>query len=156
MTTTEYARRVRDAKAEYAASIGIDDALISDIVETFYARIREHDLLGPIFAAHIADWPRHLAKMKDFWASIAIEAGRFRGNPMLKHIAIGSLERGHFDQWLALFSATLDDVVAGKEARTFFRERAGRIADSLHMGIEVQRSGLKNMRGTRARETRSC
>lgn len=142
MTTTEYAKDARRAKAEVAAQIGIDEALVSELVEIFYARIRSHKILGPIFETHVEDWPSHLQKMKNFWASIAIESGRFHGNPMRKHIAVGSLERGHFDQWLTLFSATLDDVVPGNEARTFFEDRATRIADSLNMGIQLHRNGL--------------
>lgn len=146
MSTTEYALDARAEKSRRAASIGIDDALISDLVETFYARVRADEGLGPIFDAHVADWPRHLARMKDFWASIALESGRFHGNPMHKHIAIGFLERAHFDTWLDLFSDTLDDVVPQDEARRFFRERAERIAESLRIGIEIERSGLRRNR----------
>lgn len=152
MTTTAYALQARQQKAEYAESIGIDGPLISDLVETFYARIREHELLGPIFEDHVTDWTAHLARMRDFWASIAIESGRFHGNPMIKHIAIGNLERHHFDAWLALFFATLEDVVPGELARGLFRERAARIADSLHMGIEVDRSGLDKLQRKSVRE----
>lgn len=143
--TTEYAISARRDKAEHAASIGIDDALISTLVESFYAAIRRDSLLGPIFERKVADWAAHLSRMKDFWASIALESGRFHGNPMVKHIAIGTLERRHFEAWLALFSDTLDAVVPGEAARGFFRERAARIAESLLMGIEVQRSGLKDL-----------
>lgn len=156
MPATQYAQRARQTKAEFAASIGIDDALISTIVETFYARVRRHALLGPVFEAHVADWPLHLAKMKDFWASIAMESGRFHGNPMARHIAIGSLSRAHFDQWLALFSETLDQVVERPEARDFFRERAARIADSLHMGIKIERNGFRPSSDSAVRETQSC
>ncbi|RED16004.1 group III truncated hemoglobin [Parasphingopyxis lamellibrachiae] len=152
-TTTEYAISARRDKAEHAARIGIDDALISTLVESFYAAIRRDPLLGPIFESKIADWPAHLSRMKDFWASIALESGRFHGNPMVKHIAIGTLERHHFEAWLNLFSATLDAVVPGEAARMFFQERAARIAESLLMGIEVQRSGLKDMSSQLVGET---
>lgn len=156
MPTTAFAAEARRAKADHAASLGIDEALISDLVETFYARVREDSLLGPIFAKHIADWPSHLAKMKNFWASIAIESGRFHGNPMLKHIAIGSLESRHFDHWLALFFATLEDVVSQERARAFFRQRAERIADSLLTGIELDRDGLKSPRTRTRKKHASC
>jgi hemoglobin len=152
MTTTEYAKDARRAKSDHAVQIGIDEALVSELVETFYARIRSHDLLGPIFEEHVGDWPTHLQKMKNFWASIAIESGRFHGSPMAKHIALGSLEHGHFDEWLALFSETLDDIVEGEEARAFFQERAARIAESLHMGIQLQRHGLEGPTTTTVQE----
>lgn len=156
MATTAFTAEARRAKAEHAASLGIDEPLISDLVETFYARVRKDSLLGPIFARHIGDWPSHLTKMKDFWASIAIESGRFHGNPMVKHIAIGSLESRHFDHWLTLFFETLEEVVPQEPARAYFRQRAGRIADSLLTGIELDRDGLKSPPTQSPKERASC
>lgn len=156
MPTTAFAAQARRAKSEHAAALGIDEAVISDLVETFYARVRDDSLLGPIFAARIGDWPVHLEKMKNFWASIAIESGRFHGNPMQKHIAIGSLERRHFDRWLALFDGAVEDAVPRGEARAFFRERAARIAKSLLMGIELERDGLAAAPRPAARKRASC
>lgn len=152
MTVTKFAKEARQTKAEHAALIGIDEDLISDLVETFYARIRSHTLLGPIFEQHVDDWSVHLQKMKNFWASIAVESGRFHGNPMAKHIAIGSLERRHFDAWLVLFSETLDDVVKREQAHAFFKERAAKIAESLHMGVDLHRHGLGGTKSPNTRE----
>ena len=154
--TTAFATQARRAKANHAAALGIDETLIAEIVETFYARVRADSLLGPIFETHISDWPAHLAKMKDFWASIAIESGRFHGNPMRKHIAMGSLEGHHFDHWLALFFQTLEDTIPRESARAFFRERAERIADSLLTGIEIDRDGLEPSQRPAKGENASC
>ena len=58
-SAAERRQEIQDA----AAALGIDDGYISTLVETFYARIRAHDALGPIFAAEIGDdWAPHLAK----------------------------------------------------------------------------------------------
>lgn len=124
-----------------ANAIGIDDALISRLVETFYARVRDDELLGPIFAANVADWTPHLARMKDFWASVVMESGRFRGNPMLKHIAIGGLKPSHFERWLALWNESVGEVVP-VEAAAPFRSAAQRIASSLLTGIQIHQGGL--------------
>ena len=145
MPATDYALRARSEKAERAAEIGIDDRLISELVESFYARVRGNPMLGPIFERHVADWTPHLARMKDFWASIALESGRFHGNPMAKHVAIGNLDHAHFDEWLGLFRDTLEEVVPNPQARAFFAERARRIAESLLMGIRLQRDGLQGL-----------
>ncbi len=142
MTEVSYAERARAKKTAQANAIGIDDALISNLVETFYGAVRSDELLGPIFEAHVADWTPHLARMKDFWASVTLESGRFRGNPMLKHIAVGGLDQVHFDRWLVLWKQTLDAVVPNDAAAQVFREAAGRIAESLLTGIKVQRGGL--------------
>jgi hemoglobin len=154
MTEVSYAERARAKKMAQANALGIDDALISNLVETFYGAIRGDELLGPIFLAHVADWTPHLARMKDFWASVTLESGRFRGNPMLKHIAVGGLDNMHFDRWLVLWNQTLDDVAPNDAAAQVFREAAGRIADSLLTGIKVQRGGLDAI--SQPTETRSC
>ncbi|MEP2102570.1 MAG: group III truncated hemoglobin [Parasphingorhabdus sp.] len=132
----------REEKAAYAEALGITEERISDLVENFYEKIRSDALLGPIFNKHIAHWPPHLARMKDFWTSIAIESGRFRGNPMVKHLAIPDIERAHFNHWLALFDQTLPEVMSNAAACQFLSERAERIADSLMTGISIHRDGL--------------
>ena len=43
-------------------AVGIDEAMIECLVQTFYARVRADAVLGPIFNAAIADWDSHLAK----------------------------------------------------------------------------------------------
>ncbi|MGB5724569.1 MAG: group III truncated hemoglobin [Parasphingorhabdus sp.] len=154
MTEVSYAERARAKKMAQANAIGIDDALISNLVETFYGAIRSDELLGPIFLAHVADWTPHLARMKDFWASVTLESGRFRGNPMLKHIAVGGLDNIHFDRWLVLWHQTLDDVAPNDAAARVFRAAAGRIADSLLTGIKVQRGSLDAI--SNQKETQSC
>jgi hemoglobin len=142
MTATSYAEQARLQKAADAQVLGIDDALISELVEAFYTRVRGHLVLGPIFASKVVNWAPHLGRMKDFWASIAIESGRFRGNPMLKHIAIQGLSPAHFQMWLGLWDETLADVVTNPDAASLFRDRAQRIATSLQTGIALHNGGL--------------
>ena len=65
-----------------AAALGIDEALVSQLGDTFYARVREDDLLGPIFQAALGeDWDPHLAKLKDFWSAIALARGAIMAAP---------------------------------------------------------------------------
>jgi hemoglobin len=142
MTATSYAEQARLQKAADSQAMGIDDALISALVEAFYARIRSHLVLGPIFASKVVNWAPHLGRMKDFWASIAIESGRFRGNPMLKHIAIPGLSSAHFQMWLGLWDEALADVVTNPDAVSLFHDRAQRIATSLQTGIALHTGGL--------------
>ena len=154
MTEASYAERARAKKTAQANALGINDALISDLVERFYGAIRKDALLGPIFESHVADWTPHLARMKNFWASVTLESGRFRGNPMLKHIAIGALDDLHFDRWLTLWHQTLDEIAPNDAAAQVFREAADRIASSLLTGIKVQRGGLDAI--SKPEETQSC
>jgi len=134
-----YTIAARKEKAVHAAILGITEARISKLVDCFYEKIRDDDMLGPIFNAKITDWPSHLARMKDFWTSIAIESGRFRGNPMVKHLGIPGIAQPHFDHWLALFDETLPKVMPNATACQFLSERAARIANSLMTGISIHR-----------------
>jgi len=112
---------------------GIDEAMIERLVDTFYGRVREDALLGPIFAAKVADWAPHLATMRDFWSGVALMTGRYKGKPMPKHFPLG-LEADHFGRWLALFEQTAREVCPSAAA-AFFIDRARRIAESLQLGI---------------------
>lgn len=150
MTALDHVERARAKKLADAHAIGIDDALISQLVERFYDAIRKDELLGPIFAAHVADWTPHLGRMKDFWASVTMESGRFRGNPMVKHIAVGGLEQAHFDRWLVLWRETVGTVVPEAAAAELFRTSADRIARSLLSGIRLHCGGLDAMLAPRA------
>lgn len=141
---------LRAEKRAKAEAMGIDADYISGFVDRFYARIRQDDLLGPIFAERIADWPEHLARMKGFWRSILHNSGEFSGNPMAKHIAIPGLEEAHFAHWLDLFYATLRDDEPDQEATREVGSRARMIADSLLTGIAMHRTGLSGARAGRS------
>ena len=144
--TREYAERKRAEKRAAAEAIGVDAGYIDALVETFYGKIREDALLGPIFAQRIADWPAHLARMKAFWRSVLHNSGEFGGNPMLKHLVIPGLDLEHFSRWLDLFYATLRDAAPTSAATELVGGRARMIADSLLTGIETRRHGLAGAR----------
>lgn len=140
--TRAHAARKRAEKRESAEEIGVDASYIDRFVETFYARIRDDEMLGPIFDARIADWPAHLARMKAFWRSVLHNSGEFSGNPMLKHMIIPGIGLTHFSHWLDLFYATLRDLEPHPEATELVGGRARMIADSLLTGIAMRRDGL--------------
>lgn len=156
MTGADHVARARAAKKAEAHADGIDDAFISLLVESFYDTIRQDEMLGPIFLEHVKDWPRHLARMKDFWASIMIESGRFSGNPMHKHIAIGGLDQVHFARWFVLWDQTLEQVAPSPKVAARFREGAQRIGDSLLTGIQIDRGGLAAISSKAASSTKAA
>lgn len=139
---SNHAALARARKTAEALACGIDEAFISRLVESFYETVRQDEVLGPIFAKQIGDWPHHLARMKDFWASIMLESGRFSGNPMQKHIAIGGLEEAHFARWRLCWDQTLDRIAPSAAVADRFREAAQRIGESLLTGIRIDRGGL--------------
>ena len=126
----------RQAIQETATRLGIDDAFISTLVETFYARVRAHPRLGPIFNGEIGDgWPAHLAKLEDFWASVAMNAGRYSGKPVPAHMKLDGITRADFQIWLGLFRETLEEIAPGEETVDYFMQRAERIAQSLQLAM---------------------
>lgn len=139
------ARRAAFA-AEVQARTGIDEDMIRTLVHTFYDRIRKDAILGPIFAARIADWGPHLARMCAFWSSVILMTGRYHGRPMQAHTPL-PVDGSHFDRWLALFEATARDVCP-QPAAACFVERARMIAESLELGIGTHR-GLMLAKGER-------
>lgn len=132
-------RTAQERRAEiraHAASLKVDDAYISDLVDAFYARIRKDPQLGPLFEQKIGDdWPPHLAKMKSFWASVAYNAGTYSGQPVPKHKALPGVQQPHFKRWLALFEETLEETAPTPQAVPFFMEKAARIAESLQLAM---------------------
>lgn len=139
-TADALAERRKAATDRIRAATGIDEAMIDRLVETFYAKVRDDALIGPIFAARIEDWAPHLAQMKLFWSSVALSTGVYQGRPMPKHLPL-PIDATHFDRWLALFEATAREVCP-PVAAAHFMERARRIAESLELGVANANSVL--------------
>lgn len=108
---------------------------IEDLVATFYARIHKDPDLGPIFRRVIGqDWTPHLKTMCEFWSSVMLTSGRYKGRPIPAHIKIGDIEPRHFALWLELFSATARELFVPALAEAFI-ERAKRIAESFKLAF---------------------
>ena len=119
-----------------AHKIGVDETLISNLVEAFYGKIQENEELGPIFNKIVAgNWEPHLAKMKDFWSSVTLYSGKYQGKPMPVHQQIEGIEPQNFEVWLGLFRETLEEIAPSQEVVEFFMLRAEQIANSLQAGI---------------------
>lgn len=140
----EQAERRAAITAEIAARTGITEAMIEDLVRTFYGRARLDPLIGPIFQAHVRDWEAHIAKISAFWSSVALLTGRYHGQPMAAHLPL-PIDTPEFDRWLELFAATARERCP-PAAVTHFLERAHRIADSLEMGVAVAKGELRPKR----------
>lgn len=113
----------------------IDGTQIDRVVSAFYARIRQHPVLGPVFAGHVADWPQHEAKIAGFWRKAIMGQPGYDGSPMQVHRAAGDVRADHFPQWLALFDATLTDLLSPEQAASW-SALAHRIGRGLQLGVE--------------------
>ena len=79
---------------------------VTRLVHAFYARVRADAVLGPVFEAHVHDWPGHLAQLVDFWSAMLRGTRRFSGAPVQRHNALPGLDEAMFGRWLALFHLT--------------------------------------------------
>jgi hemoglobin len=120
----------------------IDDTAIRTLVDRFYAKVRRDPELGPVFEAAIADWGPHLRIMYDFWSSVMLTTGRYKGNPMAKHMRLPGITPGLFATWLRLFAETAEETVTAPLAARFV-EKAQRIAQSLQLGLFYRPEGLR-------------
>jgi hemoglobin len=116
-------------------SPSVSEEMIHRQVHAFYARVRADADLGPIFARVIGEnWDPHLAKMCDFWSSVMLTSGRYKGNPMLAHMRLKMVRPAHFERWLALFAETAR-AECPPEIADQFCARAANIAKSLQLGM---------------------
>ncbi len=112
----------------------LNRASIATLVNDFYTDIRRDSLLQPIFDGAIgADWEPHLARMVDFWCSVMLSSGEFKGNVFGKHMQLQGVEIEHFRRWLGLFESHARRLFAPEVAEAFL-VAARRIAASLQYG----------------------
>jgi hemoglobin len=114
-----------------------DEAEIDRLVFAFYARARQDAVLGPIFARHVSNWDDHLRRISDFWSSVILRSGRYRGRPVPAHLPL-NIDAVHFDRWLELFAATAREICAPSSAAIFI-ERARMIGGSLELAVASSR-----------------
>lgn len=110
------------------------------LVDTFYTKVQENNLIGPIFTEIVkVDWSHHLPKMYDFWESILFGKAVYKGNPMLTHFDINkkiSLQNTEFETWKTLFFNTVDELFNGEQAE-LIKQKAQSIADLMHFKLNT-------------------
>ena len=93
---------------------------VVQIVDSFYAKVRQDESLSPIFDGIAqVDWSAHLPRLYSFWQTVLFGDGGFRGNPLGVHARLLSetpLDWPLFQRWLTLFHATVDELRQGPRA----------------------------------------
>jgi hemoglobin len=109
------------------------------LVNTFYSRIREQPLLGPIFEKVIDQkWPEHLDKMYRFWQTVLLSEHTYNGSPFLPHANL-PVSAEHFTIWKELFNLTIDELFEGELADNA-KWRAATMAEMFLSKIEYSRN----------------
>lgn len=91
-------------------------AQLEDLLDAFYAKVKEDKLIGPVFndIAKV-DWGPHVEKIHNFWDTLLFGAENYRGHPFPPHIKLG-IGPEHFQRWLQLFFQTVDSRHHGTKA----------------------------------------
>jgi hemoglobin len=112
------------------------------LINTFYDDVKKDEKIGFIFNEIIgADWSHHLPIMYRFWESVLFSKPGYEGNPMKKHIDLDKkipLDKSHFERWLELWTATVDNLFAG-EIADLAKYRAGLMANLINIKVEMGR-----------------
>lgn len=118
---------------------------VKQLVDTFYGKVREDELLADIFNERIQDrWPQHLAKMYTFWQTVLLGEHTYFSSPFPPHATL-PVEKVHFERWLKLFYETLDELFSGQIADEA-RWRAGKMAEMFQLKINMARErGTKSL-----------
>ena len=105
------------------------------LVDQFYGKVREDDLLGPVFFLALGDdWTDHLNKLTEFWCTVVLGTRSFQGNVYGTHMALAEIEPDHFERWLGLFGETVHQLFNDDDAAQFIA-RAHRVASSLQISF---------------------
>lgn len=116
---------------------------IKKMVNTFYAKVRKDDFIGPIFNEKIGNhWTEHLEKLYSFWQGILLNERTYAGHPFPPHAQL-PIGKEHFDRWLSLFVETVDKLYAGEVADEA-KSRAYKIADVFQSKLAYIRQRSEN------------
>lgn len=109
------------------------------LVNTFYSKVQEDDLIGPIFNEKmIGRWPEHLEKMYRFWQTILLDVHSYSGSPFPPHKQL-PVTKEHFERWMKIFTETVDSLFTGPLADEA-KLRAKNMAEMFNYKIDYFRN----------------
>ncbi len=93
---------------------------IEILVNKFYEKVGKDETIGFFFndVAKV-NWKKHLPKMYQFWETLLFGQVSYKGNPMAVHFPVNEvipMEKKHFDHWLKLWTATIEENFVGETA----------------------------------------
>ncbi|HXG86145.1 MAG TPA: group III truncated hemoglobin [Pyrinomonadaceae bacterium] len=109
---------------------------IDDLMNRFYSKALNDEVIGYIFEIAKLDLERHLPVIGDFWETLLFGGGNYRKhgcNPLRIHAELNlktPLLSKHFRRWLKIFTETIDEMFAGTRAE-LAKSRAGMIAERM-------------------------
>ena len=109
------------------------------LVRTFYGRALKDPIIGFIFVdVAKLDLEAHVPRITSFWETILLGAQTYGGGAFRPHAELHAkvrLRAGHFEQWLGLWSSTVDELFAGERAE-LAKAHAHRVGRAFHQRLE--------------------
>jgi hemoglobin len=109
------------------------------LVRTFYGRALQDPIIGFIFVdVAKLDLEAHVPRITSFWETILLGARSYGGGAFRPHAEIHlqvPLRRAHFDQWLNLWTHTVDELFEGERAE-LAKAHAVRVAAAFHQRLQ--------------------
>jgi len=97
-----------------------DRADCERLVRSFYGRALSDPIIGFLFTdVARLDLEAHVPRITNFWETILLDARSYGGGAFRPHLELNmkvALQRGHFDRWLHLWAATVDELFEGERA----------------------------------------
>jgi hemoglobin len=109
------------------------------LVRAFYGRALEDPIIGFLFTdVAKLDLEAHVPRITSFWETVLLGNPTYGGGAFRPHAALhmkAPLRRAHFDQWLNLWTRTVDELFAGPTAE-LAKAHAIRVARAFHQRVE--------------------
>jgi hemoglobin len=113
------------------------------LVRAFYGRALRDPMIGWIFVdVAQLDLESHVPSIASFWETVLLGARSYAGGAFRPHAALNArvrLRAGHFERWLALWRAAVDELFAGARAE-LAKAHALRVAQAFHTRLEASSS----------------
>ena len=134
ITDTAYTHRARAG--------GLTEALVGEVLEAFYARVRRDPVLAPVFEGIIKDdWPAHMERISSFWLTATRLGGGYEGRGFMPaHLKHAAIRAEQLPQWLRLFGETARERCPPAAADVLI-DIAERMADSIRVSL-ARRDGM--------------
>jgi len=107
---------------------------IREVLNRFYEAVRADAELGPVFAV-VGDWEEHMTRLAEFWSSLMLASGKYKGNPLSMHMVHADrIKPAMFLRWLDLWTQATDEVLGSTQAAEM-QAKAARVASRLSTAI---------------------
>jgi hemoglobin len=117
-----------------------DRADCERLVRAFYGRALVDPIIGWIFVEVAKlDVEAHVPQIASFWETILLGSRSYAGGAFAPHAALHAqvrLRAGHFERWLVLWRATVDELFVGERAE-LAKAHALRVAQAFHRRLQA-------------------